>query len=78
MTKLDLFLLRSWGHCAAYDMGVNLPVSRVCPLAREVYELLGQAQGVPPSFQCTCYQEKDCPAESWVLDAALTQASPQS
>jgi hypothetical protein len=69
---LEQFLRNSWGTCPAHDIAVTLSVSRVCPLARELYKLRHEHDGIPGAFECESYG-KDCPAEGWVIDAALAE-----
>ena len=71
---LDTFLMNSWGKCAPNNYDLNLPLSRVCPLAGEVYKLIGVDFAVPPSFACAAFRKQSCPAESWVVDAVVTLA----
>lgn len=73
MCELDQFLLKSWGHCPATGCYLNLPLSRVCPLANEVYSLLGSSTGTP-SFICGDYNKGNCPLADRIQTLALEQS----
>ena len=70
---VEHFMLRSWGRCAPMGYDLGLDVSRLCPLAREAYQVAHPEMEVPPSFSCKSFRTHECPAESWVPEAALAR-----
>lgn len=81
MSELDRFLLGSWGRCPATGADPNLPLSRLCPLANDVYRLLGQPTHTP-SFICRDHNKGTCPLADRIQELALEESyrrdSPQT
>ncbi|MFZ5424310.1 MAG: hypothetical protein ACOZAO_00765 [Patescibacteria group bacterium] len=77
--SLSTFLANAWNACPAYGARMDdlnaKGLSRVCPLAREVYQLVLPPEkfaNIPVSFMCGSYR-CTCPIEAGVLEQALTQ-----
>lgn len=68
---MEKFLIDSWGNCPAYNVQIFLQISRVCPLAAEIYEFLDEISPLPIGFNCKSHRERKCPLEKEMISAAL-------
>ena len=84
---LSQFYVSSAGRCPAYNVNLNLPLSRYCPLAVECWKLTqGDYLGLP--FDCANYRINEqeelkksprdrrsrCPLEDRMIELALIEA----
>ena len=83
VSRLDSFLLGSWGKCPAYKCTVDCGgVSRVCPLASQVYALLKSEKSITDNtnlsqsipFGCDDHNKGTCPDAEWVIQDAFERA----
>lgn len=72
--ELDTFVLRSYGRCEAYNVNLDLPLSRLCPLAYQIVSLRRDRQA-PPPFLCKDYSEHHCPLAERIETLALEEAA---